>query len=379
MILGAGIYSLIGKSAGLAGDSLWLSVLLASAASFLTALSYAELAGMFPKVGGEYVYLKAAFPGSPWVATAGSLIMAFADTAVAATVALAFAGYLRVFLEVPPHLCAFLLLALFTGVNLSGIRQSTWMNVVFTLIEVFGLVLFIYFGVRAESFGDALGAAPSTATVSGSALIIFAFFGFDDIVNFAEETHDPKSDIPKAIVLSMTIATILYVLVALAAVSLLPAQDLARSDAPFADALRQHSPIAAGSIGWIALFSTANTVLISLLTTSRIYFGMARDGALPRVLSRLSRSRQTPWVSTLLTFVLASLLLTAGNLERLGSISSFAALCAFILVNIAAIVLRFREPDAHRPFRVRPGFRRVPIPPVLGALACFYLMIYLSW
>lgn len=373
MILGAGIYTLIGKAAGLAGESVWLSLVIASVSAGLTALSYAELAAMFPKVGGEFVYLKAAFPRSPWIAQSGGILMIFADIAVASTVALAFSGYLQQFVSVSPSFAALMLLGAFTLINIAGIRQSTWMNVVFTLVEVMGLVLVIAVGSQAPNFGAALHAAPSLGTISGSALIIFAYFGFDDIVNFAEETQSPEKTIPRAILWSLAIATVLYILVALATVSLLPLQQLAQSEAPFADAVRSRSPRVANALAGLALFATANTVLISLLTTSRIILGMSRGGALPRVFAKVSK-RKTPWVAALLTFAAAVAFLPLGKVEILASVSSLAALICFALVNIAHIALRFRLPNAPRPFRVPGTLGRLPVFSVLGTTVSVLLM-----
>lgn len=379
MILGAGIYTIIGKAAGVAGEGVWLSLLFAAVAAILTALSYAELAAMFPRVGGEYVYLKEAFPKLRWIAGSGGLLMAFAGIATSSTVAMAFAGYLQQFILFSPILVAFLLLAIFTFVNILGIKESSWANVAFTLIEIFGLLLFIYFGMRSPKFGDALLALPSMATISGSALIVFAYFGFENMVNFVEETKSPEKSLPRAILLSIGISTILYILVALSALGLLPIDELFRSSAPLSDAVRPMSKKAAGALAGIALFATANTVLISLVTVSRILFGMARDGALPKQLALLSGKRKTPWFAALISFAVASALLPIGKVEVLASISSFATMSAFVMVNIALIVLRIQRPFAKRPFRSPFQIKAVPVLSVVGALASILLLMQFEY
>lgn len=375
MILGAGIYTIIGKAVGIAGGSVWLSLVFAAIAAILAALSYAELSAMFPQVGGEYVYLRKAFPKLKWIANSGGLMMAFAGIATSSTVALAFAGYLQQFISFSPIFIAFLLLLFFTIINIIGIKESSWVNVLFTLIEVFGLILFIYFGVQSPNFGEAILSSPSLATISGSAIIIFAYFGFENMVNFVEETKNPEVTLPRAIFLSIGIATVLYVLVALAAVSLLPASELAQSNAPLADAVRPVSEKIAGVLGSIALFATANTVLISLITTSRILYGMARDHALPGFFAKLLVKRKTPWISAIFAFLIACALLPLNKVEVLASISSFVTMLAFMTVHTALVVLRFRDPKLKRPFRTPFAIGRVPILPVLGGILTITLLL----
>lgn len=375
MILGAGIYSIIGKAAGIAGDGIWLSFVFAAAAAMLAALSYAELAAMFPKAGGEYVYLRKAFPKLKWIGNAGGLMMAFAGIATAATVVLAFAGYLQQFVTLPPLLIASSLLGLFTIVNILGVKESSWVNAAFTLIEVFGLLLFIYFGVQSPKFGEALFSSFSAATLSGSALIIFAYFGFENIVNFAEETKNPEVTLPRAILLSIGISTVLYVLVALAAVSLLPSSELAESSAPLSDAIRPLSEKIAGALAGIALFATANTALVSLVTTSRILYGMAQDHALPGIFAGVLAKRKTPWFAALFSMLFACALLPLNKVDTLASISSFATMLAFVAVHAALVVLRFQDPNRKRPFRTPLHIGKLPILPVLGGMISVLLMM----
>lgn len=375
MILGAGIYTIIGKATAIAGESVWMSVLLAAIAAILTALSYAELSTMFPRVGGEYVFLKEAFPRQRWLAGTIGLLMALAGISTASTVALAFAGYLAQFFTVSTLAAAILLLSLLTFINILGIKESSWANVAFTSIEVFGLLLFIYFGVASPRFGESLQATPSFSTASASALLIFAYFGFENIVNFVEETKQPERVLPQAILTSIAIATLLYTMVALAAVSLLPLALLAQSEAPLAEALRPTSERAARILTGIALFATANTVLISLSTTSRIFLAMSRDLAVSKIFGALTKRRRTPWVASFFSFFIAVSLVPLGKVEVLASLSSLATMSAFSLVNIALIVLRFRQPATPRPFRTPLSLRGWPLLPVCGVFICIFLLL----
>ncbi len=370
MILGAGVYSIIGQAAGKAGDGLWQGFIIAALAAFLTALSFAELAAMYPKAGGEYVYLRHAFPKQKWIAGTTGIIVAFAGSASAATVAMAFASYLQHFVELPPFWVASGLLVFFSSINLIGIKQSSWVNAVFTLVEIFGLILFIWLGWQNPKFGSALSSTPTLATVSSAALIIFAYFGFENIVNLSEETINPKKTIPRAIFLSLSISTLLYVLVSLAAVALMPPEQLAQSQSALTDAAAGSSPRVASVLGGIALFSTANTALIALLTTSRILYGISKGNALPQVLTRLIAKRKTPWVAILAALAVSLALLPLGKVEKLASVSSFTMMMAFILVNAALIALRFRQPQGERPFTVPLRLGSIPVLPVFGIAIC---------
>lgn len=369
MILGAGIYSIIGQAAGIAGESLWQGFLLAGIAALLTALSYAELSTMYPIAGGEYIYIRKAFSNQRWFAATIGILVVFAGCASAATVALAFSSYLQHFITAPRLAVAAILLILFTGINIIGIKQSTWTNAVFTLIEAAGLALFIWLGWQQPEFGTALLTTPTLATVSSAALIIFAFLGFENIVSLAEETKEPEKNIPRAILLSLFISTVLYILVSLAAVALMPTEELAQTESAILDASLKSSRSLAGVLGGIALFSTANTVLIALVTASRILYGISKDRSLPKVLSTTREKQKTPWVAALVALAAALLLVTIGKVERLASIASFATMIAFIAVNATLIRLRQSEPQMARAFRTPLSIGKVPLLPVLGIAA----------
>ncbi len=370
MILGAGIYSIIGQAAGIAGESLWQGFLLAAVAALLTALSYAELATMYPTAGAEYIYLRNAFSSQRWFAATLGILVIFAGCASAATVSLAFASYLEHFIELPRFWVASSLLIIFTGVNIIGIRQSSWTNAIFTLIEATGLILFVWLGWQKKDFGNALLVSPTLATISSAALVIFAFLGFENIVSLAEETKEPEKNIPRAILLSLLIATILYTLVSLAAVALMAPEQLAQTESALIDASMKSSVSLAKILGGIALFSTANTALIALITTSRILYGISKDKSLPQVLSKTLRKQKTPWVAALIALALTVLLLQFGKVETLAGIASFATMLVFIAVNAALIRLRRTEPHKIRPFRLPFSLGRVPILPVLGIIMC---------
>jgi basic amino acid/polyamine antiporter, APA family len=375
MILGAGIYSIVGKAAGLAGHSLWMSFLVAAITAALSALSYAELSTLVPKAGAEYAFLSFAFPRKRWLATTSGFMMFFSAAATAAAVSLAFAGYLAHFLNLPRELTAALLLFGFTSLNIYGIQESARLNTLFTLVEAFGLMVIVWLGVD-SGFGSTIFSSPITKGVFPAAsLVLFAFLGFENLVNFTEEARQPVRDIPKAILLSLGISTVLYMLVSVAAVSLVDPVDLAKSTAPLMDAAIARSVILGDLLGSIALFSTANTVLIALLAGSRILYGMAKGSAVPAVFARIHRKRSTPWLACLLVMAIALGLIPIGAVDVVASLASFATIVSFILVNVAVIALRFNRPHEHRAFKIPVCIGRFPVLPALAIVACGFLIL----
>ncbi len=374
MILGAGIYSIIGRASAQTGETLWLGFVLAGISALLTALSYAELSTMFPKAGAEFTYLRETFKKRKWIGSTAGIAMAFSGAATAATVALSFAGYLNQFFNSPEALVALIVLLVFSAVAIAGIRQSGWVTVVSTLIEVGGLIFIIYLGLTSEKFGNALETMPHLGTLSGSALIIFSFFGFENIVNLAEETKDPEKNLPRAILISVIVSTILYVLVSLSALALLSPQDLAKSDAPLMDVARVVSDKYGKILGAVALFSTANTALISLIGASRILYSMGEEKALPEMASKLLPKAKTPWIASLIVLAAAASLIPLGKLETVASVSSLTTMIAFFSINIALIFLRYSQSSKKRDFKIPLSIGKLPLFPVLAALISLVLV-----
>jgi APA family basic amino acid/polyamine antiporter len=380
VILGAGIYSVLGAAAAKAGPALWQSFLISALAALLTALSYAELATLMPKAGAEYVYLRAALPGARALSSAVGLVMSASGAATAATVSVAFAGYLQSLTgqRWPVALIALGVVGAVTALNAVGLKASARVNGLFTVIEILGLLLCIGVGFAYAPVGEALAVAPSAGVLGAAGLVFFSFLGFESIAALAEESKDPERVLPRAILGSLAIATTLYVLVALAAVALLDPAELGRSDAPLTDAVATVSGTAAGVLGAVALFSTSNTALVNVLGSIRILYAMGREGDLPAALGRVPEGRdqkRSPVVAVGVTGLLAASLLPLGEVDQLASVASLLSLVAFASVHVALLVLRVREPDRERPFRVPLAVRGVPVPPVLGLLATLGLAL----
>jgi len=376
-IVGAGIYTIIGSAAGLAGKALWVSMLFAGAAAFLTALSYAELISMLPKAGAEYQFLKAAFPRFPLVSFLAGFLIALNAAATSATVSLAFAGYLKVFVDVPAPLTALALLTVCTALNIAGIRQSTWVSIGMIVIEVGGLVLLIVMGLTQGDAGAAI-ILPDFSDASGifaaTALVFFVYIGFEDVANLSEEAKNPRIDVPRALLWSVAITSVVYMLVVWAVFAVMEPGQLAQSDSPLTTAGRAVAPWLGQTLAVTAMFATASTALISLVSISRLLFGMARDGDMPRVLAKTLTGRKTPWVAALALYAFACALLPLGEVRIIASISALGILVVFVGVHAAVLVLRFKAPEHERPFRSPFAIGRLPLLPPLGIAISLALM-----
>ena len=378
IILGAGIYALIGTAAAGAGNAVWLSFAISAVVALFTALSYAELSSMFPKAGAEYEYTTVAI--GEYVAFIVGWLIIFSGIVGAATVALGFGGYFSGLFGTGQILAAFALISVLTIILIIGVKESAVVAGIFTLIEVAGLVLIIIAGLPRLGSVDYLEMPLGTTGVfTAAALVFFAYQGFEEMVKFSEETREPEKTVPKALMIALTICTILYILVCISAVSVVGWEGLAGSDAPFAEvATVAWGPWGASVLSAIALFATANTVLLMLLASSRISFGMARSGTLPRHLSRVHLTRKTPYIAILAAAAGAVLFLFAGDIGFIANVANFTLFVTFMIVNLAVILLRYRSPDQARPFRVPGNIGRFPVLPVLGIASAIFLFFQLT-
>ncbi len=376
-IIGAGIYTIIGAAAGIAGEQVWVSLILAGLAALLVALSYAELISAFPKAGAEYHFLRAGFPRVRFLSFAAGWFIMLNTAATCAAVSLAFGGYVRVFWEVPAWAIALALLALCTGINIAGIRQSTWVTITLICIEVGGLLLLIGSGMLTLDMLEAVVAPTwfnAGSIFSGAALVFFIYLGFEDVANLAEEAHAPTKDVPRALLLSTMVTSVIYLFVVWAVLAAADPQSLAASESPLTAAGARIAPWLGTTLAVTALFATASTALIALISISRLIFGMAREGDMPALLARTTAVRKTPWAAALLLFAGACAFLPMGNVKIIASVSSTGILLVFIGVQAALIMLRFRQPDLKRPFRVPLSLGRLPVLPLLGLFACAALI-----
>jgi APA family basic amino acid/polyamine antiporter len=341
VILGAGVYALIGPAAASAGSAVWLSFVLAGTAAGLTAYSYARLGAMRPRNSPEFQYTALAF--GPRVGFVAGWLMLAADLLATATVALGFGGYLGHLAGTPVTIGALALLALAGLVMSLGIARSVTLAVVLTVVEAVGLIFVATIGVPSWIGPDYLEMPHGLGGVWGAAsLIFFAYLGFDELGNFAEEMRHPERDLARALGVAMVVSTAIYVLVAISAVALVPWRELGASPAPLAlVAGRVLGPRADLALSLVALAATANTVLLLLVSSSRSIYGMAAAGALPAVLGRVGRTA-TPWVASVVVFAVTGALLLAGSLAQVAAMTDAAVLASFGLVNASLAWLAWR-------------------------------------
>ncbi|MGH7859231.1 MAG: APC family permease [Candidatus Binatia bacterium] len=371
-ILGAGIYALVGKVAAEAGGGAWISFFVSATLALFTGLTYAELSSRFPVAAGAAAYSRRAF-AHPIVSFLVGVFVLVSGVTSAATVSRAFVGYLDPFVTLPPLLASVGLLALMTAINWIGIQESARVNFVLTMIELGGLLLVLVVG-----FGYAWGAPEAELSgrltprgdlggiVTGATIAFFAYIGFEDTVNVAEEVKDPSRVLPRAILTAIGFTCLVYAGVTIAALLTVPLDTLATSGAPLLEVLNAAGVrVPGGLFSLIALFAICNTGLLNLIMASRLSYGMAREGLLPSALARVDPNRRTPSVAVLVAFVLAAALAVSGGVQELAQTTSLLLLCVFTLLHVALLVVKRREPHS-----AAQSFRTPIWTPVVGAILC---------
>jgi APA family basic amino acid/polyamine antiporter len=373
--IGAGIYVLIGAVAGHAGQYAPWSFVLAALAMAFTVGSYAELATRFPVSAGEAAYVRAAFQ-SRLASQLTGLLTIVIGTVASATVALGAAGYIGQFVDWPQSLIVIVVVAALALVAAWGILESVLLASLFTLIEAGGLILIVVTALaKGLPFADVLLTPPpfDAQVLSGvafaSLLAFFAFIGFEDLANVVEEAKVPHRDIPRAMVLTLIISTVLYVAVAAIAVSAVPVAELAASPAPLSLVFRAIAGISPATIGVIAIVATLNTILAQMTMAARVIYGMARQGDLPRAVGRVHGKTATPIIATALIAVATIALALLVPFLRLAELTSLATLLVFALVNLSLLRLRHRRVHTPGPHV------RVPVwVPAIGLATCVAMM-----
>jgi amino acid transporter len=376
-MLGAGIYGLVGRAAGQLGAAVWLGFIVAMVAALLTGLSYASLGSRYPRAGGAAYITHRTYhrPLLTWMV--GLAVMMSGLTSVATQSRVVAENLLRLveIPGVPPTLLSLGFLMLIAGIVFRGIRESMWMNIVCTVVEASGLLLVI--AVGASWWGNTdLFETPSPEGITASLLLqgailtFFSFIGFEDTLNVAEECHDPQRTVPIGIVSAMIVATVLYIAIAVTAVSVVPWRELAAAPGPLAEVMNRAAPWLPG---WfyvaITVFAVANTALLNYVTASRLTYGMARQGLLPAPLGRLHPGTRTPHVAILALLAVVVALMLSGDITQLASATVLLLLAVFSLVNIALFILQ------RRPNEPRGGFEVPSFVPALGALVCLALLL----
>ena len=364
-VLGSGIYVLIGLVAGAVGGAFWIAFAAGVTLATITGLAYAELATKFPQAAGASLYVNKAFrnPVLTFLITICSLSAVFAASGSLAT---GFARYFgSIFDLVPALLVTLVFIAVLTIVNFIGITESVLVNMFMTFVEIFGLLVVMVIGIIVVVQGDAdFGVLTSFSTegnpifaiVAGVALAFFAMTGFENAANVAEETINPSKTFPRALIGGMIAAGVIYVLVAMSAALVVPVGTLAGADAALLEVVR--ADVLPGSVevmlkifAVIAMIAITNTTLVSVVTQSRILYGMAHEDVVPAVFAKVHPTRRSPHVALGFSAVVVAALLVIGEVlsrldasldivGRLATVTVVFLLFIYALVIVSALKLR---------------------------------------
>ena len=297
-----------------------------------------------------------------------------------ATVAHGFSGYLQVIFPGLSFTLVIVGFLLFLAViNFWGIKQSSLTNILCTAIEISGLVVVIVAGMQFFGEVDVLAfepveqLLPHVALLQGAVLAFYAFIGFEDIINVAEETKDPAKTIPRAIITALLITAVFYILVSIAAVSAVSSAQLAASSAPLMLVVEKGFPAMPRELfTMIALFAVTNTALVNFIMSSRILYGMSREGLVPAALGRVHGKTRTPYIAIAVVLVIAAALALTGGLQVLAQSTSLLLLGVFLLMNLSLIVVKRRASEP------KPSFMISIWIPVFGALSCLGLIFFVE-
>lgn len=380
-MLGSGVYGLIGQAAGQVGNAVWLAFLVALVAALLTAFTYASLGSRYPRAGGAAYIAERAYR-SPLVGFVVGLAVACSSLTSVATQSRVFAANLASLTGSSGQTAVFLALGfllLLTGLVLRGIRESMWVNVLCTCIEAGGLLLVVAVGISYWGSVDLLETPPPGEGASdvmmllvlqGAVLTFFSFLGFEDTLNVAEECRDPQRTVPIGLIAAMAMAAVIYVAVAITAVSVLPWRELAAAPGPLTAVMEKAAPWLPPIVyASITLFAVANTALVNYVTASRLAYGMAHQGLLPSWLGRVHATRRTPHLAILAMFVIVTPLALIGTIGQLAAATVLLLLIVFALLNGALVLLKNRKGEPLGRFEIPL------ILPLLGSLVCTGLVI----
>jgi basic amino acid/polyamine antiporter, APA family len=371
-ILGAGIYVLIGEVARDAGSLALLSFIAAAAIAAITAVSYAALAAEFPVAAGEAAYVRAAF-GNPWLTLSIGLLLALTGVVSAGVLARGFEGYLQEFVALPGWLVISTIIILLGALASAGVRIAAGVAVVITLVEIAGLLIVLVLTRHAwhelpQKLPELLVPLEASQWVgigTGAVLAFYAFIGFEDMVNMAEEARCPARDLPFALFGSLAIATVLYLLVGAAALLSIDAKALAESRAPLATVVRVHDG-PAWLISSISLVAVLNGALVQMMMSSRVLYGLSQRSSLPAWLGRVNETTQAPVHAAIVATIAALILAISFPIDRLAEATTLLLLGVFASVHAALLKLD--------QLRIQAGISRFW--PMLGFATCCGLILF---
>lgn len=376
-IVGGGFYALTGKVAGEAGMLLPLSLLAASFIAMFSAFSFAELSARLPLSAGEAHYVDTAF-GRRWLAGLVGWMVIATGVVSAATLAVAFAGFLQRFVPTPAWMSIAAMVVFLGLVTAWGINESAWLALGITVIEVGGLIFILFAG------GHNLASVPDrwselipglawgdwSGIFLGAYLAFYSFVGFEDLVNVAEEVKRPQRTLPRAILLSLVITTVLYVLVGLVAVLSAPQADLVAADSPLSLVLGDWR-LAGDAVAVIGMLAGMNGALVQVVMASRVLYGLAGKQQAPAVFLRVNSLTRTPLEATAAITAVVLVLALWFPLTGLAKATSTILLAVYALVNLSLWKIKGDDPQ---PPQGAPNYPRWL--PVIGACACCGFLLF---
>ena len=349
--IGAGIYVLVGLAAGRSGMHAPLAFMGAALVMAFSAASFAELGTRMPVSASEAAYVQAAFR-LDWLSLGVGLLVVTTAIVSAATISVGSAGYVAVFLPVPaPWIISVVVLAM-GGVACLATVQSVTFAAIMTLVEVGGLVLIIIAGLghgtdvvtRLPEIWPSSGDSTAWIGIAGTALIaVFAFIGFEHLVNVAEEMKEPSRTLPRALFLTLGLTALVYALVVWIAVTAVPPQELARSSAPLALVFERLTGLPLVTLSAIAVVATLNGIIVHMIMIGRVIYGLADQGNLPKVLARLNSVTHTPLLATAIGVGAILVLALAVPLAGLADLTARFTLIVFATINLALIRIKSRN------------------------------------
>lgn len=346
-ILGAGIYVLIGEVTLRAGPYSSISFIIAAIIAAITAYSFARLSSLIPKSAGEAAYAFAAF-NIPSISALVGIAVVIVGTVSAATMVRGFAGYFSALIQIPDLFIILSIIVFITIFSVWGISQSLFIASFITIIEILGLLFVIYAVIDLSELKNYN--PPEIATVLNNGPVIFyaafisfyAYIGFEDIVNIAEETINPRKIVPLAIILSLALSTLIYVTLSIACTLFIPSGVFASSNAPLVSIIeyKGYDPTVMALISMIAII---NGALVQLIMASRVLYGMAKQNVFISVFKKVNEKTRTPIIATITVAVFITFLATSFNLVTLAELTSTVTLVVFITVQVSLIFLPKRE------------------------------------
>ncbi|MFO7744301.1 MAG: amino acid permease [Psychroflexus sp.] len=379
-MVGAGIYAIIGEAAALGGNMLWLSFVVAACVALLTGLSYAEFVSRFPDSGGSFEYIKQSLGHK--AALVMSVLMMFTGIVAAAAIAISFASYLTRLLEFPSWIIVIVIVGLMALFNIFGAKYSSYYNSFATIITLLGLAVVIVVCIpdigntdltQFNNFGW-------NGILAGSALIFFSYVGFEDLVKMAEETKNPEKVMPKGVLLSGIAVLLIYVLIAISAVSVLDWNKLAQAEGPLAAVVQAKlGTIGATGLVVVALFATSKTILSNILGTSRLLYDVARDSDIGwlKKFTTISGIGNAPNYAIIAIALVAIAFGLLGNLKLVASISNIFIFIVFGMVNFSMLVFRYKNKGKQKaPFHIPLNIKNIPVPTIIALATILILFGY---